>query len=120
MTEPTNAVLEERINKLTKDFYENKKATNKKFDDMNEKVTTTKELADEVSFTMGYMKESIDTMNDRMTQFITVVGTQNDKIDEFVNSDKRMENKKQITLSTLQVILIIVGMVLGIWGYDQF
>lgn len=120
MSEPSNAVLDQKIKALSKAVYENKKETDKKFDNIEHKLTSTKELADEVSYTMLYMKESMDTMNDRMTKFIDVVGSQNDKIDEFINDDKRMSNKKQIIISTLQFVVIVIGMILGIWGYDQF
>ena len=115
MTEPSNAVLSEQIRRLRKDFYEFKNSTKDEIKEMEDKVDGTKEIASQVNFSLKYVKESVDKMDKMMGNFIQVVNYQNEKNDTFVNSDKRMSNKRQLTVSILQVISGIVIAVIGFW-----
>lgn len=93
---------------------------------MEERIEETKELANQtknlyslVNNSMDHIKDSIKKMDGMMEEFISVVNDQNKKIDEFINSDKRMNNKKEMYISVLQVISGIIIAVLGMWGYGQ-
>lgn len=93
---------------------------------MEERLEETKELANQtknlyslVNNSMDHIKDSIKKMDGMMEEFISVVNDQNKKIDEFINSDKRMNNKKEMYISVLQVISGIIIAVLGMWGYGQ-
>ena len=93
---------------------------------MEERIEETKELANQtknlyslVNNSMDHIKDSIEKMDRMMEEFISVVNDQNKKIDEFINSDKRMNNKKEMYISVLQVISGIIIAVLGMWGYGQ-
>jgi len=81
--------------------------------ELEEDVERARRIADEVNNSTKYVKESVNKMERMMESFIGVVNEQNKKIDDFVNSDKRMDNKKQLIISSLQVAS---GVILGILG----
>lgn len=131
MTEPTNAVLNEKIIAISTDLREFKKTTDRKIDVANEKISTTKDLADEVSFTLIHMKESMDNMNRNMTEFIKIVGEQSKKIDksdesqkkkfdDFVDTDRKLNSNREFFISIIQVASGIIIAIIGFWTYNQF
>lgn len=119
MTEPSNAVLEEKIEAMKKDFYEYRRTTNKELKEIEEKALIAKGVADEVTFSVEYMKDSVDEMKGMMTQFLGVVDAQNTKMDDFVNSNKIVSDKRDFIISILQVASGIIIAVIGYWGYGQ-
>lgn len=126
MAEASNAVLEERIKQLNEDFNYFRKSTRQELKDMEVKLDSTSRVAEEVRRSIQYVEKTVTKMDDVMTNFIALVGQQNDKMDEFtsaqnrkmddfVNSDKRMSHKKQLIVSTLQVLAGILGTLATLW-----
>lgn len=127
LTEPTNAVLAERVKQLQEDLIDFRQSTRLDMKDVESRVELTRKVADNVNFMVVHVKESVDKMDKMMNNFINVVGEQNTninkafaiqntKIDEFVNSDQRMNHKKQFVISVLQVVSGIVLALLGFWA----
>lgn len=117
--EPNNALLAEQINRLREDFQDFRVSTKAELKDMEEKVDNTRRIADEVNFSVKYVQSAVDKMDDMMSNFITVVNQQNDKIDDFVNSDKRLDHRRQLIVSVLQVFSGIVIALIGFWASGQ-
>ncbi|MEK4025765.1 hypothetical protein [Sporosarcina sp. FSL W7-1283] len=116
MAEPTNAVLAEQVRQLRKDFHEFRNATKDELKEMEEKVDNTRRIADEVNYSVKYVKSAVDKMEDMMSNFINVVNQQNDKIDDFVNSDKRLNSRRQFVVSVLQVASGIIIALITFWA----
>lgn len=112
----SNAVLAEQIRQLRKDFHDFKTSTRYELKEMEEKVENTRRIADEVNYSVKYVQSAVDKMEGMMTNFINVVGEQNKKIDDFVNSDRRMDNKRQFVVSILQVVSGIALALIGFWA----
>lgn len=116
MTEPTNAVLAEQIKQLRKDFQDFKTSTHHELKEMEEKVDSTRRIADEVNYSVKYVQTAVDKMEGMMSNFINVVNQQNKQIGDFVNSDKRMDNKRNYFVSILQVASGIILALIGFWA----
>lgn len=123
MTEPTNAVLAERISALTKELEKTnknvsdfKKETKDEFKDLEQDIEKTRRIADEVNNSTRYVKEAVNEMKNMMNGFINVVNDQNKKIEEFIHSDTRQVNKNTFVVSILQVGAGILVAVLGFWA----
>lgn len=119
MTEPSNAMIADRLERLTKDFHEHKKQTNSEIDKLEMKVEKTAEIASSTNLTMSFVKTSVDKMEQMMNSFISIQGKQSDKIDEFINSDSRRASKNNLVVSILQVGAGILAALLGFWAKGQ-
>ena len=131
MTEPTNAVLAERIIQLERELVAHKKASKEEFREMRDEmkemerdIVSTKAVANEVNTSMKYVKEAVTEMKQIVYGFTdmikehnkgmdTKISSQNEKIDNFINSDKRRDSKRTLIVSVLQVGAGILIAVLG-------
>lgn len=131
MTEPTNAVLAERIIQLERELVAHKKASREEFREMRDEmkdlekdIVSTKAVANEVNTSMKYVKEAVTEMKGLVHGFTDMIkehnkgidekiSNQNVKIDSFINSDKRRDSKRTLIVSILQVGAGILIAVLG-------
>lgn len=131
MTEPTNAVLAERIIQLERELVAHKKASREEFREMRDEmkdlekdIVSTKAVANEVNTSMKYVKEAVTEMKGLVHGFTDMIkehnkgidekiSNQNLKIDSFINSDKRRDSKRTLIVSILQVGAGILIAVLG-------
>lgn len=149
MSEPTNAVLVERLARLENELVQHKKQSREELkafkdtvkeefrelhEDMkaNEReIATVKSVANEVNTSMFYVKEAVSEMKTLMSGFTkmitehnksvdTKMDAQSTKIDSFINSDKRADNKKNFWASVLQVTGYIIVAVLGFMASGKF
>ena len=116
MHEPNNAVLQEQIKQLRKDFQDFKKSTREDIRELEKDMETNNTTTNQLSIMMSYVKDTVSEMKDMMNSFIGVQNAQNQKIDDFVNSDKRMDHKRQFVVSVLQVLAGIFGTILTFWA----
>lgn len=119
MTEPNNAVLQEQIKQMRKDFQDFKTSTREDIRQLERDMESNNRTTNELNITMSYVKETVSEMKDMMKGFIGVQNTQNEKIDDFVNSDKRASHKKDFVVSVLQVVSGIIIALIGMWGAGQ-
>lgn len=115
-SEPTIAVLSERVRQLQQELGDFKRHTKEEMKDMHDNVERTRRIADEVNYSVKYIQDAVDKMDGMMGNFIGVVNDQNKKIDDFINSDKRMDHKRQFVVSVLQVASGIVIALVTFWG----
>lgn len=127
MTEPTNAVLAEKIQRIREEFVEHKRETRAAIKELDEDLTKTRRIADDVNVSMNYVKDTVQEMKSMVSGFVEMIttqnksiddkiGEQNTKIDAFINSDKRLDNKRQFFVAILQVAGGIIIAILGMWG----
>lgn len=148
MSEPSNAVLEEKINQLTRELVAHKKQTREEFREVQEEqkanereILNTKAIVSEVNTSMKYVKEAVAEMkglvngftelikehnksidkkfDDQNTKIDTKMDEQHRKIDGFINSDKREESKKHFRVTVLQVVGMIIVAIIGLYAGGQ-
>lgn len=144
-TEKSNAVLEEQIKQLRKDFIAHKDETKEDFRERDDKLTAYKreirqelkelelgidsaqKVANDVNTSMKYVTEAVGEMKKTVNGFIDMITSQNKqidnklneqngKIDDFINSDKRRDSKKQFVVSVMQVLAAILATILSFWA----
>lgn len=148
MNEPINAVLEERIKQLQIELVAHKKQTREEFREVQEEqkanereIASTKAIVSEVNTSMRYVKETVTEMKGLVNGFTELIKEHNKsidkkmddqnqkidtkmdehhkKIDEFINSDKRIESKKHLRVTVLQVVGMIIVALIGLYAGGQ-
>ncbi len=130
MTEPNNAVLQEQIKQLRKDFQDFKISTREDIRELEKDMEKNNTTTNQLSIMMSYVKDTVLEMKEMMNSFIIVQNdqnkkmgesftAQNEKIDGFINSDTRMNHKRQFVVSVLQVASGIIIALLGFWASGQ-
>ena len=148
MSEPSNAVLEEKINQLTRELVAHKKQTREEFREVQEEqkanereIASTKAIVSEVNTSMRYVKEAVAEMkglvngftelikehnksidkkiDDQNTKIDTKMDEQHKKIEGFINSDKRADSKKHFRVTVLQVVGMIIVAIIGLYAGGQ-
>lgn len=128
---PSNELLDDRLEKLRKDFDDFKKETRKDLRELDDKVDRNAAVTAKVDQAMDYMRENLDEMKRMMTGFTEIVKDQNarndenmrkqgEKIDEFINSDKRAQAKKDLIVAVLTAIGSVVVAVITLWASGKF
>ena len=115
MQELNNSVLTEQIRRLRDDFAEHKKTSREEMKELEQDLESTRRVTNELNITMNYVKDTVSEMKDMMNSFIGVSNEQNERIDDFINSDSRMNHKKQFAISVLQVVTGIIITLAGFW-----
>ena len=115
MTEPSNAVLADRLEKLTKDFHENRKEVRDQLREMDRELELTQRSNNELNISMTYIKDTVKEMKDLLNGFVKVQNTQNETINDFVNSDGRRTSKNTFLSTIYQATLLFVATLIGYW-----
>ena len=145
MAEQNNAVLVEQIRQLRKDLIAHRTETKEEFRERDEQfsfykremrqemkemehgIDKAQSVANEVNTSMRYITDTVGKLDGMVNGFIQMITTQNSqidskiseqnkKIDEFINSDKRMDSKKKLIVSILQVFAGILATLLTFWA----
>ncbi|WP_048825842.1 hypothetical protein [Bacillus sp. B-jedd] len=101
---------------MRKELQDYKKINREEIKELEKEIERAGRTTDTLNITMAYVKDTVSEVKEMMNSFIGVVNEQNKKIDDFINSDKRRESRKQLTVSVLQVLSGIVIAVLGIYA----
>lgn len=128
---PSNELLDDRLEKLRKDFDDFKKETRKDLRELDDKVDRNAAVTAKVDQAMEYMRDNLDEMKRLMSGFTEIVKEQNarndenmrkqgEKIDEFINSDKRAQAKKDLIVAVLTAIGSVVVAVITLWASGKF
>lgn len=115
MTEPTNAVLQERIEQLRKNLIAHQEKTKEDLKERDEKLAIYKreirvelkkigddiddaeKVANEVNTSMKYVKEAVSEIKLMVNGFIQMINTQNEQIDKKISDQNKKtdeQNKK--------------------------
>lgn len=134
MNEPSNAVLDEKIKQLERELVNHKKQTREEFREVHDELKTierdiagTKALVSEVNTSMKHVKEAVSEMKGLVNGFTELMTAHNKsvdnkmdaqgaKIDSFINSDKRLDSKKHLSVSILQVVGMIIVALIGLYA----